>query len=575
MSREQQKQGKQVKGSDGAEKVIVVVKASKEIPRTALVWSLTHVVQPGDCITLLVVGIIWYGDPCPVELCLEGILILNFMELMQQVKGYSDSREEEEEEEAVAAEEEEIITREESCRLLHEQQDAAPSNFVINSNNNIHTTKQLDFMDLSLGSNKGEANSQRSGAAATSSSCSSSSSPSCANNGNNLLQQPAEKEHMFDKVVTPSDVGKLNRLVIPKQHAEKYFPLDSNANEKGMLLNFEDRNGKLWRFRYSYWNSSQSYVMTKGWSRFVKEKKLDAGDIVSFQRGVGELYRHRLYIDWRRRPDHHHHHGPDPSTTLFTPFFLPNQPHLMSIRWGSGTTSTNSATGRFYSLPSPTLPHHHHDHFQQHLNYNTMYHHHQNQNQNQNPSFYHHQHQNYQNNELGNSSSGSASSVFYLRSTTPSMSSMADHHHHHHQQQQQGLMMSTRQQQGGNVVSLSPMIIDSVPIAHHNNNQHHHHHHQHVDKSGSSGSSSTAGKRLRLFGVNMECASSTTSSSEDPKCFSLLSSSSLAMANSNSSLPPLQLLKEDTFSSPSARFGDQKGEASMFFDLDPSLQYRQ
>ncbi|KAL0372881.1 UNVERIFIED_CONTAM: B3 domain-containing protein [Sesamum calycinum] len=69
---------------------------------------------------------------------------------------------------------------------------------------------------------------------------------------------------MFDKVVTPSDVGKLNRLVIPKQHAEKYFPLDSSTNEKGLLLNFEDRNGKPWRFRYSYWNSSQSYVMTKG-----------------------------------------------------------------------------------------------------------------------------------------------------------------------------------------------------------------------------------------------------------------------------------------------------------------------
>ncbi|PIN03241.1 hypothetical protein CDL12_24238 [Handroanthus impetiginosus] len=112
-----------------------------------------------------------------------------------------------------------------------------------------------------------------------------------------------EKEHMFDKVVTPSDVGKLNRLVIPKQHAEKYFPLDSSTNEKGLLLNFEDRNGKPWRFRYSYWNSSQSYVMTKGWSRFVKEKKLDAGDIVSFQRGIGELGKERLFIDWRRRPD--------------------------------------------------------------------------------------------------------------------------------------------------------------------------------------------------------------------------------------------------------------------------------
>ncbi|XP_039143316.1 inactive protein kinase SELMODRAFT_444075-like [Dioscorea cayenensis subsp. rotundata] len=43
------------KGGDGSEKVVVAVKASKEISRAALVWALTHVVQPGDCITLLVV----------------------------------------------------------------------------------------------------------------------------------------------------------------------------------------------------------------------------------------------------------------------------------------------------------------------------------------------------------------------------------------------------------------------------------------------------------------------------------------------------------------------------------------
>ena len=50
-----QKRGKQEKSSEAAEKVVVAVKASKEIPKTALVWALTHVVQPGDCITLLVV----------------------------------------------------------------------------------------------------------------------------------------------------------------------------------------------------------------------------------------------------------------------------------------------------------------------------------------------------------------------------------------------------------------------------------------------------------------------------------------------------------------------------------------
>jgi len=98
------------------------------------------------------------------------------------------------------------------------------------------------------------------------------------------------REHLFDKTVTPSDVGKLNRLVIPKQHAEKHFPLQlpSAAGEsKGVLLNFEDAAaGKVWRFRYSYWNSSQSYVLTKGWSRFVKEKCLQAGDVVGFYRSA-------------------------------------------------------------------------------------------------------------------------------------------------------------------------------------------------------------------------------------------------------------------------------------------------
>lgn len=115
---------------------------------------------------------------------------------------------------------------------------------------------------------------------------------------------------LFDKVVTPSDVGKLNRLVVPKQHAEKNFPLrneniDNVAVSKGVLLNFEDGAGKVWRFRYSYWNSSQSYVLTKGWSRFVKEKNLKAGDVVSFWRSNGP--EEQLYIGCKSRsalPDH-------------------------------------------------------------------------------------------------------------------------------------------------------------------------------------------------------------------------------------------------------------------------------
>ncbi|KAL6543757.1 regulator of (H+)-ATPase in vacuolar membrane [Orobanche gracilis] len=112
---------------------------------------------------------------------------------------------------------------------------------------------------------------------------------------------PAAKncKYLFEKTVTPSDVGKLNRLVVPKQHAEKHFPLQSGNIWNGVLLNFEDIGGKVWRFRYSYWNSSQSYVLTKGWSRFVKEKNLRAGDIVSFQGSTGPDK--QLYIDWKAR----------------------------------------------------------------------------------------------------------------------------------------------------------------------------------------------------------------------------------------------------------------------------------
>ncbi|KAM7275806.1 hypothetical protein ACFE04_017672 [Oxalis oulophora] len=260
-----------------------------------------------------------------------------------------------------------------------------------------------------------------------------------SNNSDHPQQDPdnnttiiIEKEHMFDKSVTPSDVGKLNRLVIPKQHAEKYFPLDSSSNEKGLLLNFEDRNGKPWRFRYSYWNSSQSYVMTKGWSRFVKEKKLDAGDIVSFQRGVGESGKDRLYIDWRRRPE-----APDPMMSAQ----IHNHLLAQSMNWG-----------RVYS----TFPRN----YEQFSNYTRF-----SNNYINNPSYHYQQQQQSHQLIIGGNSAGK-----YYSSTT-------------------GPVQFGAVQEG--------LVIESVPV----NIHHHHHHHRNIKSTASN-------KRLRLFGVNMECSTS-------------------------------------------------------------------
>ncbi|XP_028795808.1 B3 domain-containing transcription factor NGA1 isoform X2 [Neltuma alba] len=444
--------------------------------------------------------------------------------LMQDVKMHSHDIEEDEEEE----EEEAELAREESSNnaaTASESHNSQPglglasgpaTNFAANH-------RKLDHMELSLGGiGTAKDDEEQEGA-----------NFHGGGSSSNDVGATIEKEHMFDKVVTPSDVGKLNRLVIPKQHAEKYFPLDSSSNEKGLLLNFEDRNGKLWRFRYSYWNSSQSYVMTKGWSRFVKEKKLDAGDIVSFHRGAGESYRHRLYIDWRRRPDHGPA-GPDPN--LITPFLLhhPHQPQFSqySIRWG----------GRLFSLPSPAPP--------RPLNHSNMfplYHHQQQQER-------HHHPRQYQGHHHDAMNSRSAGSVY---------SNLIG------------------QQEVRNV----PMIIDSVPVDHY-----HSHHQNYYHGKNSSATNTTAGKRLRLFGVNMECASSSSSSSspsvEESRCCNATVMANPSISSSSSIIPPpplhqyLRLPHADPISSSSslssARFqSHQKGETSVLFDLDPSLHYRQ
>ncbi|KAK7284827.1 hypothetical protein RJT34_19580 [Clitoria ternatea] len=143
------------------------------------------------------------------------------------------------------------------------------------------------------------------------------------------------KEAMFEKALTPSDVGKLNRLVIPKQHAEKYFPLDSSSS-KGLLLSFEDESGKCWRFRYSYWNSSQSYVLTKGWSRYVKDKRLHPGDVVFFHRH--RLHPNRFFITFSTR----HSTSSPPGGG--------SQGENERTRWGNSTSSSSSSSSRVLRL---------------------------------------------------------------------------------------------------------------------------------------------------------------------------------------------------------------------------------
>ncbi|KAK3020899.1 hypothetical protein RJ639_047211 [Escallonia herrerae] len=83
---------------------------------------------------------------------------------------------------------------------------------------------------------------------------------------------------LFQKKLTPSDVGKFHRLVIPKSCALRYFPSFPDGADD-MEVVFHDKSMIKWKFRYCHWKSSESFVLTRGWNKFVKEKELKPKDV--------------------------------------------------------------------------------------------------------------------------------------------------------------------------------------------------------------------------------------------------------------------------------------------------------
>ncbi|KXG24821.1 hypothetical protein SORBI_3007G090100 [Sorghum bicolor] len=100
-----------------------------------------------------------------------------------------------------------------------------------------------------------------------------------------------DMEYLFGKILTTTDVGKMNRVLIPRQCAEGCFPKISEGNSGGDddFLNFEDcSTGLIWRFRFCLCNKSKKYFLTKGWHVYIKDKNLKKGDVLSFYRDASK-----------------------------------------------------------------------------------------------------------------------------------------------------------------------------------------------------------------------------------------------------------------------------------------------
>lgn len=122
----------------------------------------------------------------------------------------------------------------------------------------------------------------------------------CNNAGGVISSAKESRELLFFKLVSPGDVGPQNRLLIPRQHAQKHFPLfrsNMGTGAKGVMINFEDEAGMIWRFRYAYWSSSGNHVLNGGWAQFAREKDVRPGDVVQFWRATNEQGVVRLFVE--------------------------------------------------------------------------------------------------------------------------------------------------------------------------------------------------------------------------------------------------------------------------------------
>ncbi|KAL3628516.1 hypothetical protein CASFOL_027562 [Castilleja foliolosa] len=94
-----------------------------------------------------------------------------------------------------------------------------------------------------------------------------------------------EKPASFAKTLTQSDANNGGGFSVPRYCAETIFPrLDYSADPPVQTILAKDVHGETWKFRHIYRGTPRRHLLTTGWSSFVNQKKLVAGDSIVFMR---------------------------------------------------------------------------------------------------------------------------------------------------------------------------------------------------------------------------------------------------------------------------------------------------
>ncbi|KAK4375965.1 hypothetical protein RND71_006642 [Anisodus tanguticus] len=101
--------------------------------------------------------------------------------------------------------------------------------------------------------------------------------------------ETTEKPTSFVKTLTQSDANNGGGFSVPRYCAETIFPrLDLTADPPVQTVMAKDVHGEIWKFRHIYRGTPRRHLLTSGWSTFVNQKKLVAGDSVVFLRAEND-----------------------------------------------------------------------------------------------------------------------------------------------------------------------------------------------------------------------------------------------------------------------------------------------
>lgn len=109
---------------------------------------------------------------------------------------------------------------------------------------------------------------------------------------NNSAPETGENSNSFAKTLTQSDANNGGGFSVPRYCAETIFPpLDYTADPPVQTVTAKDVHGETWKFRHIYRGTPRRHLLTTGWSTFVNQKKLIAGDSIVFLRANdGEIF---------------------------------------------------------------------------------------------------------------------------------------------------------------------------------------------------------------------------------------------------------------------------------------------